>query len=175
MVPRTFAEWTAPYCFGATTLARNGPLVDHWIERWTASIPARAVLFQGRSWIDKADITGRLAAIHVPTLVVHGEEDVPLPIERALPMVDALPKATFARIAQAGHSVNLEAPAAVNAAIAAFLGRLDLSRMHGTSQDSMTGPGAKQGLDYGRQVGPDVRLSSVSRRRDDTAGSRPDS
>ena len=44
MVPRTFAEWTAPYCFGATTLARNRPLVDHWIERWTTKVPARGVL-----------------------------------------------------------------------------------------------------------------------------------
>ena len=127
MVPRAFAEWTAPYCFGATTLARNRPLVDHWIERWTATIPARAVLFQGRSWIDKEDITGRLGAVTVPALVVHGEEDVPIPIERALPMVDALPDATFARIAQAGHSVNLEAPAAVNAAINGFLDCFDLS------------------------------------------------
>ena len=126
LLPRAFAEWTAPYCFGTTTLARNRPLVDHWIERWTATIPARAVLFQGRSWIDKEDITGRLGAVIVPVLVVHGGEDVPIPIERALPMVDALPEATFARIAQAGHSVNLEAPAAVNAAIARFLGGLDL-------------------------------------------------
>ncbi|MDD9990352.1 MAG: alpha/beta hydrolase [Rhodospirillales bacterium] len=127
MLPRAFAEWTAPYCFGATTLAHNRPLVDHWIERWTATIPARAVLYQGRSWIDKEDITQRLATVPVPAPVIHGEEDVPIPIERALPMVDALPDATFTHIPGAGHSVNLEAPAAVNAAIARFLGRLDLS------------------------------------------------
>ena len=125
MLPRAFAEWTAPYCFGATTIARNKPLVDHWIERWTATIPARAVLFQGRSWIDKEDITRRLGAVTVPPLAIHGEEDVPIPIERALPMVDALPDATLARIPRAGHSVNLEAPAAVNAAIDGFLDRLD--------------------------------------------------
>ena len=127
MLPRAFAEWTAPYCFGATTIARNKALVEHWIERWTATIPARAVLFQGRSWIDKADITAHLAALRVPALVIHGEEDVPIPIERALRMVDALPDATLARIPRAGHSVNLEAPTAVNAAIDGFLDRLDLS------------------------------------------------
>ena len=128
MVPRAFAEWVAPFCFGATTLARNRALVEHWVERWAdGPMPARAVLFQGRSWIDKDDISARLAAIDLPVLVVHGEEDVPLPIARALPMADALPDATLARIAQAGHSVNLESPDAVNAAIARFLGRLDLS------------------------------------------------
>ena len=126
MVPRAFAEWAARDTFGATTLARNNTLVDHWIERWTTTMPARAVFFQGRSWIDKADTTGHLAAVQLPVLVVHGEEDVPIPIERVLPMVEALPEATFARIAEAGHSVNLEAPAPVNRAIARFLGGLDL-------------------------------------------------
>ena len=121
-VPRAFAEWVAPYCFGATTLAHNRELVDHWIERWATTVPARAVLHQGRSWIDKEDITARLATIQVPALVIHGEEDVPIPIERAQPMVDALPDATFARIPRAGHSVNLEAHQAVNQVIARFLG-----------------------------------------------------
>ena len=126
-MPRDLAEWVAPFCFGETTLADNKPLVDHWVERWSTTVPARAVLHQGRSWLDKEDITGRLAAVRVPTLVVHGEEDVPLPIDRAAVMADALPDAAFARVAHAGHSVNLEQPAVVNAAIARFLGRLDLS------------------------------------------------
>lgn len=127
MVPRPFAEWVAPFCFGETTGERNKALVVHWIERWSTTVPARAVLFQGRSWIDKEDITARLASVPVPALVVHGEEDVPLPIERAEAMANALPNATFLRVPEAGHSVNLEAPAVVNAAMARFLGRLDLS------------------------------------------------
>ena len=126
-VPRAFAGWVAPFCFGETTFERNKALVDHWVERWSATVPARAVLFQGRSWIDKADITARLAAVRVPVLVVHGEEDVAIPIARAVPMAETLPDATFARIPTAGHSVNLESPDAVNAEIARFLGRLDLS------------------------------------------------
>ena len=126
-VPRPFAEWVAPFCFGETTLARNKALVDHWIERWATTVPARAVLYQGRSWLDKEDITARLAAVRVPALVVHGEEDVPLPIARAEAMADALTDATLLRVPEAGHSVNLESPAIVNAAMARFLGRLDLS------------------------------------------------
>jgi pimeloyl-ACP methyl ester carboxylesterase len=42
-------------------------------------------------------------------------------------MANALPSATLLRVPEAGHSVNLEAPALVNAAMARFLGRLDLS------------------------------------------------
>ena len=120
MVPRGFAEWVAPFCFGETTMANDKALADHWIERWATTVPARAVLFQGRSWLDKDDITARLAAVRLPVLVVHGEEDVPLPIERAQTMADALPDATFVRVPEAGHSVNLERPEIVNAAIARF-------------------------------------------------------
>ena len=127
MVPLDFAEWVAPFCFGETTLEHNPALVAHWVERWATTMPARAVHFQGDSWLDKEDITARLAAVDLPVLVVHGEEDVPLPVDRAQAMVDALPNATFARVAHAGHSVNLEQPVVVNAAIARFLGPLDLS------------------------------------------------
>ena len=127
MVPLDFAQWVAPFCFGETTLKCNPALVEHWVDRWATTMPARAVHFQGGSWLDKEDITVRLATIDLPVLVIHGEEDVPLPIDRAQAMADALPDATFARVAHAGHSVNLEQPAAVNAAIARFLGRLDLS------------------------------------------------
>ena len=127
MVPRDFAEWVAPFCFGETTLASNKPLVEHWVDRWATTMPARAVHFQGGSWLDKEDITVSLATIDLPVLVVHGEEDVPLPIDRAQAMADALPDATFVPVAEAGHSANLEQPAAVNAAIARFLGRLDFS------------------------------------------------
>ena len=139
-VPREFAEWVAPLCFGETTMASNKALVDHWIERWATTMPARAVLFQCRSWIDKEDITEHLAAIRLPVLVVHGEEDVPIPVERAQAMADALPDAIFARVAQAGHSVNLEQPAAVNAEIARFLERLDLPRLSWRRDGKSTSP-----------------------------------
>ena len=121
-------------------MAGNKGLVDHWIERWATTMPARAVLFQGRSWIDKEDITRRLAAIRLPVLVVHGEEDVPIPVERAQAMAEALSDAILARVAQAGHSVNLEQPASVNAEIARFLGRLDLLRLRRPNDGKLTSP-----------------------------------
>ena len=87
-------------------------------------MPARAVLYQGKSWINKDDITDRLNEIKVPVLVVHGEEDVPIPIERALPMLDVLPDATLARIPKAGHTANLEQATVANEAIGSFLERV---------------------------------------------------
>ncbi len=124
MMPREFAEWAAPYCFGETTYAENMALVDHWIDRWATTVPARSVFCQGKSWIKKDDITDRLGEIEVPVLIIHGEEDVPIPIERALPMVDVLPDATLARVPKAGHTANLEQAAVVNEAIGSFLERI---------------------------------------------------
>lgn len=121
MVPRDFAEWAAPYCFGETTYARNKELPDYWVHQWVTTIPARAVYHQARSWVNKSDLTEQLLRIDVPVLVVHGEEDVPIPIENAQAMVEALPTVTFARIPEAGHSSNLENPGAVNDAIGRFL------------------------------------------------------
>ena len=124
MVSREFAEWAAPYCFGETTCRNNKALVDYWIDRWATTIPARAVLFQGRSWIDKPSITDRLRAIRTPVLVIHGEEDIPIPIDHALPMLEALPDATLARIPTSGHTANLENPEAVNEAIGGFFSKI---------------------------------------------------
>jgi pimeloyl-ACP methyl ester carboxylesterase len=56
---------------------------------------------------------------------VHGEEDLPIPMERALPMLDVLPDATLARISKAGHTTNLENASAVNEAIGQFLKRVE--------------------------------------------------
>ena len=121
MVPRAFAEWAAPYCFGQTTFTNNKGLVDYWIDRWSTTIPARAVLYQSRSWITKDDLTSRLGEISVPTLLIHGEEDIPVPIERTVPMLEELPDAILCRIPQAGHTSNLENAAQVNEAMDAFL------------------------------------------------------
>ena len=123
-VTQEFAEWAAPYCFGQTTHRKNRALVEHWIERWCDTVPARAVYHQGGSWITKEDMRPRLQEVSVPTLVVHGEEDVPIPIEKAELLPNLLPHGELARIPHAGHSSNLENPAAVNAAIGAFLEKI---------------------------------------------------
>lgn len=130
MVPPAWADWVAPYVWGETTMKHNRPLVDHWLKIWTTTIPARSVYHQGLAWIPKKDDTGRLGAIKTPTLVLHGDEDHPIPIERAERMARAIPNCTFAPIAQAGHTCNLEAPGPVNAAIDAFLSRVYARKEH---------------------------------------------
>ena len=124
MVPRDVAEWSAVYCFGKTTYERNMPLVDYWIDRWATMIPARAVWSQSTSWTHKVDLTPRLHEIKVPVLMIHGEEDVPLPLNRVLSMVQEIPDLTFVKLARTGHTANLESPELANRAIGNFLDRI---------------------------------------------------
>lgn len=120
-LPRAFAEWCVPICFGRRTIDQQPALVEHWLDRWTAR-PARSVFGEYLSWIDKRDVTPYLSEIRVPTLVVHGTDDEGLPFESsALPLVEGIPGAVLAQVEGAGHTSNLESPDQVNDYLQAFL------------------------------------------------------
>lgn len=119
-VPREWAEWAAPYCFGQAAYASTPELIEHWIERWCA-LPARAVYREAYSWLPKADESERVSSITVPVLAVHGVDDLPVSIDRARLMVEAMPNARLVEVPAAGHTSNLENPEVVNAAIRSFL------------------------------------------------------
>jgi 3-oxoadipate enol-lactonase len=70
---------------------------------------------------DRPDSTALLARMGMPALVLVGEEDGVTPPAEAHAMAAALPKATLQVIPRAGHLANLEAPAAFNEAVAAWL------------------------------------------------------
>ena len=69
----------------------------------------------------REDSRPTLGGIRVPTLVLVGEEDAIAPPAEAEAMAAAIADARVVRVPGAGHLANLEAPAAVNAALAAFL------------------------------------------------------
>jgi pimeloyl-ACP methyl ester carboxylesterase len=69
-------------------------------------------------------LAARLSELRLPTLVIAGERDeASLPVCRTL--AKALPAAELVVIPEAGHVVNLAAPAAFDAALLGFLDRLD--------------------------------------------------
>lgn len=70
---------------------------------------------------DRPDSTPDLAAIQVPVLVVHGEQDQLIPLAEAEAMAAALPMSRLVAIPQAGHLPNLEQPEAFNDAVREFL------------------------------------------------------
>lgn len=87
--------------------------------------PSRGVADALRAMAARPDSTPNLAGIRVPTLVVAGADDVIVPAAEAATMAAAIPGAQFVTIPGAGHLANLEEPGAYNAALRAFLERVD--------------------------------------------------
>lgn len=63
----------------------------------------------------------RLGRVACPTLVVHGEEDVPVPVEHAEAVVRAIPGARLEAIPGGGHRPDIRSPERVNPILLEFL------------------------------------------------------
>lgn len=75
-----------------------------------------------RCLMDRDDITGRLAEIGCPALIVHGSQDAAIAPAKAEKMRDGLAgQTTFALIDGAPHASNITHPGPVNAEIVSFL------------------------------------------------------
>jgi pimeloyl-ACP methyl ester carboxylesterase len=70
---------------------------------------------------DRPDSTPDLPKLAVPTLVIHGADDQLIPRAEAEAMADALPEATLAIAADAGHLPCLEQPEFFNDTVREFL------------------------------------------------------
>lgn len=119
-VGRDLAQQEARMCFSDSTRRNRPEMVRHWVQRW-AGYRGDAVYHEVCSWIMQDDISDRLAAVKVPTVAIHGLEDEAIGIEDARTTVAAIPAASLVSIPGAGHTVNLESPEEVNAALRAFL------------------------------------------------------
>ena len=71
--------------------------------------------------ISDSTLLGRLADIHVPTLVIWGESDGVYPVAMGRAYAAAIPGAEFTPIPEAGHLPHLENAPAVFAALDAFI------------------------------------------------------
>lgn len=92
-------------------------------ERWIRATPRRELMRAVQAWARRPALTG-LSAIAAPTVVVAGAEDTACPRECMAAVVNAIPGATLQVIAGAGHTVQLEQPAAVVRVIEGLLARL---------------------------------------------------
>ena len=73
------------------------------------------------------DLTDRMEALTVPTLIISGDEDWPCLVPNIL-MKRTIPSAGLLVVPNTGHTVNLEEPAAFNAALADFFAQVDAGR-----------------------------------------------
>ncbi|SFM34098.1 alpha/beta fold hydrolase [Marinobacter zhejiangensis] len=96
---------------------------EYWKAKWKTMSPAN-IGNNFQTLASRDDLTERLPAVTQPTLIIHGDADIAIPMERAQVMADRIPDATLAVIPGAGHAANLSHPEPVNQALTAFLNRL---------------------------------------------------
>lgn len=99
----------------------NWPGASAWKEKWRAKT-APNLISAFDTLARRDDISDKIASIRVPTLVIHGDADIAIPLAKAQAMKEAIPNAELKVIA-GGHSVNMTNPGPVNAAIKDFLER----------------------------------------------------
>jgi pimeloyl-ACP methyl ester carboxylesterase len=86
------------------------------------TLPKRAYIACCQA-LAKLQLTERLPGIHIPTLVVVGEQDVATPVALARDMQQRIPGAELVMLKDAGHLSNIDQPEAFNQAVLAFLAR----------------------------------------------------
>lgn len=106
---------------------RTAAEVDPTVRTAVAKMQRRALELQAPHWdvleeeMLVPDIAERLGAVHIPTLVLVGEEDVKDFHELATQIAGEIPNARLATIPGAAHVPNLERPLAFDAVVLEFL------------------------------------------------------
>jgi pimeloyl-ACP methyl ester carboxylesterase len=113
-------EAMLPKLLGASTLANRPGIVERVRALANANSP-ESVKGMIRAIMGRPDSTPLLASIHVPTLVVIGEEDAIIPVPAAETLHARIAGAELARIPAAGHLTCIENPDQFNRAVARFL------------------------------------------------------
>jgi pimeloyl-ACP methyl ester carboxylesterase len=107
----------------------GGPLVDT-VREIVASVPSRTLVATLRAIAGRADLTPVLETIHVPTLVIWGEEDQLIPPPQSRSMVPRIRGGSGIGIPWAGHLPSLEAPEAFDRALIDILARIAAPSPH---------------------------------------------
>jgi len=117
----------APIMLGKTILTERSRHAE--VKRFTAIMTRRRDIWRAvNGVIDRAGIHDELARITAPTVILVGDEDVATPRAKADKIAAAIRGAKVVGIPRAGHSSAVEEPAAVTAAIEAFLRTLPVAR-----------------------------------------------
>jgi pimeloyl-ACP methyl ester carboxylesterase len=118
--PSAVADEMIPKLLGETTRSTR-PAVVELVRSLAVSNSSDAIAGAIRALMTRPDSTPLLSSIHVPTLVLVGDEDAVTPPPASEEMHRAIAGSELVRIPQAGHLSNLEQPELFNAALAAFL------------------------------------------------------
>lgn len=119
LVPDAFSQ----VLFSYTAMSEQPQLVAE-VRSWMQTTSPGGMIAALAAMRDRTDYLDRLNRFALPALVIGGSEDRTIPKEHFDALVSGLPNATPAMLANGGHMVNLECPAAFNKALVDFLKQL---------------------------------------------------
>jgi pimeloyl-ACP methyl ester carboxylesterase len=117
-----YLDGFVPNLLSQTTRDRAPRLLAE-LRTIAAAVPDHVLAGCQRGMRDRPDSSGLLPRLDVPALVLVGEDDAITPPDVARAMAVALPQATLAAIAGAGHTPSVERPVATAEALAGFVRR----------------------------------------------------
>ncbi|MDX6285461.1 MAG: hypothetical protein QOG53_946 [Frankiales bacterium] len=110
--------------FVATLILGESADPAPWLAKW-AAYPKEQVLQPTYTLLAREDLTVRLAEVAHPALVIHGDVDAAIPMERAAVLAAGLPNCRgLVSVPGAGHAGNVSHPEPYNRAILQFLASL---------------------------------------------------
>jgi 3-oxoadipate enol-lactonase len=118
-----FAKKIVKSQLGKTTLETKPEVTEQVTAMMTANAKEGA-MDALKAMADRRDSSDLLSAVRVPTLVVAGNEDTIVPAADMENMSRSIPGAEFHAVAQSGHLINLEQPAAFHSLLKSFLAKL---------------------------------------------------
>lgn len=121
--PKFVVPGITPVMLGKTTRKTKPLLFDEYRQRFLG-MRVRSICHCIDAVMRRDDLSGQLAQIRCPTLVMVGDEDVPLPVQKSQIIAEGIPGAKLIVIAGAGHLSAIEQPQAVSNALMEFLHKL---------------------------------------------------
>jgi 3-oxoadipate enol-lactonase len=117
LLESTLARW-----FTQASRDRGGPVMEH-VKKMILSTPPAG--FAGCcAAIAPLDLTDRIGAIRLPTLVLVGEDDPGTPVAASRVIHEHIKGSDLVILKSAAHLSNLEQPEAFTRALTAFLARV---------------------------------------------------
>jgi 3-oxoadipate enol-lactonase len=96
-------------------------LHDEWMAKWPA-IPREQFSFTFQCLVERDDITDKVSQITAPALIIHGEADAAIPMDKAEELAKALPNCEgIVRVPGGAHAANMTHPEIVNPPLREFL------------------------------------------------------
>ena len=106
--------------FADAYVAEHADKVEAWFDALRAG-NAEGFILASRAVDERDDVSDQLGVIDLPTLVIHGTEDVPIPVEEAELLAARIRGARLELVEGAGHQSNMDHPTEVTALISDFL------------------------------------------------------